>query len=132
MGKFAGLLKYGLAGGICTFINLLLFWLLVKAGSYYIAANILSYFAAVMLNYVMNVKLVFIQEREGGKRGRLLRFLLIRGANLFVDNGAFYFCVSMAGMPVYFSRFLLTFLETAVTYGLMKTIVFREKENECI
>lgn len=133
--KLTGLIKYGLAGGICTVVNLLLFWLLEKAGFHYILANMLSYFAAVMLNYLMNLKFVFVRknaERQDGKRqgGGMFRFLLVRGANLLVDNGAFYFSVSVMEMPVYCSRFALTFLEMLVTYGLMKTIVFREQVEQ--
>lgn len=133
--RLVELIKYGLAGGICTIGNLLLFWLLEKAGFYYILANVLSYLAAVMLNYFMNRMLVFARKndegrdgkRQDGKRrgGGLFRFLLIRGMTLFVDSGVFYLGVSTMGMPVYFSRFALTLLEMFVTYGLMKTVVFR-------
>lgn len=123
--KLKEFIKYGLAGGICTVVNLLLFVLLEKAGLHYILANIFSYFAAVMLNYTMSVRFVFTQGKERGKGKGLWRFLLIRAANLLADNLAFYFCVSLAGMPVYFSRVILTFLETIVTYCLMKRVVFK-------
>lgn len=134
MEKLAELMKYGLAGGICTIVNLVLFALLEKTGMHYIAANVFSYVAAVLLNFFLSTRFVFRKKMQyqGKEKNGLMRFLLIRGGNLLADNGLFYFCVSMAGMSVYFSRLGLTFLETVITYGLVKTMVFQEKENECV
>ncbi len=127
MEKLAQFVRYGFAGGISTAVNLLLFWLLEAAGFYYIAANILSYIFAVVLNYAMNRKFVFAQGEDYIKKEetrRLAKFMFIRLLNLLADNGLFYLCVSILGMPVYFSRLGLTFAEIVVTYAAVKKMVF--------
>ena len=133
--ELAELIKYGLAGGICTIANLFLFIMLQKVGIYYILANIISYLAAVLLNYFISAKFVFMRKKtknQAMRKSGLVRFLLIRGGNLIADNGLFYLCVSAMGMSVYSSRLGLTLLENIITYGMVKAMVFQEKENECV
>ncbi len=127
MERLAQFIKYGFAGGISTAVNLLLFWILEGVGLYYIAANVVSYVFAVVLNYVMNRKFVFAQRGDYVKkeeRRRLAKFMFIRLLNLLADNGLFYLCVSIFGMPVYPSRLGLTFAEIVVTYAAVKKMVF--------
>lgn len=127
--KLAELIKYGFAGAISTFINLLFFWLLEKLEMYYILANILSYLAAITLNYSLNKCFVFKKQIEKEqKKEAFLRFLLIRVANLLVDNLLFYFAVSILHFPLYVSRVTLTMVEIVITYGLVRKIVFGQEK----
>lgn len=123
------LIKYGFAGGISTIVNLFLFFLMEKAGLYYIFANIISYFIAVILNFFLNERFVFKKKNmiEGMEEGkRFAKFMMLRVANLLADNGLFYLCVSILNMPLYFSRIGLTFIEIVIMYGLMKIVVFQK------
>lgn len=125
------LIKYGFAGGISTIVNLFLFYLLEKAGLYYIFANIISYFVSVILSFFLNDRFVFKKKNmiEGMEEGkRFIKFMILRAANLLADNGLFYLCVSILNMPLYFSRISLTFIEIVIMYGMMKTVVFRKKK----
>lgn len=48
------LIKYGLCGGLTTAANLFLFYMFTETGVYYIVSNIISYYIAVVLNFLLN------------------------------------------------------------------------------
>ncbi len=124
------MIKYGCVGILSTAANLAMFWMLESAGLFYIAANAIAYFGAVIINFYLNEWLVFIQDDEKKKKsgnGRLLRFLLIRVISLGADSLLFYLCVDILLLPLYPSRIGLTLVEIIVTYVLVKTMVFGEK-----
>ena len=58
------MIKYGCVGILSTAANLAMFWMLESAGLFYIAANAIAYFGAVIINFYLNEWLVFIQDDE--------------------------------------------------------------------
>lgn len=119
------LLKYGIAGGITTAVNLVLFWLFAKAGIYYLLANAVAYYIAVCLNYYFNNKFVFEGHHEKG----LIKFIVLRTLSLGVDSVLFWGLVDVAGFEVMKSRIGLTIVIIMLNYLVCKKMIFK-RSNE--
>ncbi|MFC3750512.1 GtrA family protein [Paenibacillus sp. GCM10012306] len=123
-------MKYGFWGAITTGINLLLFFLLERLGLYYIIANIISYVLAVLVNYILNKKFVFITaSNEKKNSSQLLKFFAVRLVSLFIDNLLFYLMVTILKYDVNISRVALSFVIIIATFGVNKFFVFNTKKR---
>ena len=121
------IIKYSFWGCITTAINLLLFFILEYVGVYYIVANTLAYFIAVVINYIFNQKFVFEVDTDSRtKRIQLIKFILMRAVSLGVDNILFYFLVDIAKCSVYISRIGLSIGIILLTYIINKVFIFKE------
>ena len=121
------IIKYSFWGCITTAINLLLFFILEYVGVYYIVANTLAYFIAVVINYIFNQKFVFDVDTDSRtKRIQLIKFILMRSVSLGVDNILFYFFVDIVKCSVYISRIGLSIGIILLTYIINKVFIFKE------
>lgn len=128
MNKLKELISYGFFGAITTGINLALFALLKELGVYYLLANTIAYFVAVVINYVFNVKFVFPDSAGSGMKAQIKQFLKFLGVRIFsliVDNALFFLLVSILYFPVYPSRIGLSFFIILATYFVNKFSVFK-------
>jgi len=124
------IIKYGFWGAITTIFNLVLFFFLKDLGLYYIAANILSYFAAVVLNYVLNRTMVFKTSKSSyNSKKEFARFFLVRLLSLVVDNGLFYILVSLLNLEVNVTRVILSIAIILATYFINKRFVFNKQSK---
>ena len=101
--KLFEFLGYGLAGGACTYVNLLLFVVMERMGMHYLLANTLSYIVAVVINYFLNSHLVF---KSAGKTQtetvkEFTKFVVVRLLSLAADNSLFYIAVDKLRLNVY-------------------------------
>lgn len=124
------LVKYGLFGAITTAINLLLFYLFEKTGMYYLLSNTISYFIAVIINYVFNDKFVFDSSSKfkNWNWNQFIKFFSIRFISLLIDNFLFYIAVDIIHLNVYFARITLSALVILLTFFVNKIFVFNRKE----
>lgn len=126
------LLRYGVCGGVCTAINLLLFAALLRRGIHYLLANSAAYLIAVAINYILSKFYVFSATESGsGKEsfGEFGRFLLVRLLSLGPDNALFYIMVDILRMNEYVSKILLSAVMIMAVFLVTKTFVFRKQED---
>lgn len=130
IGKFLKFIKYSIVGVICTIINLILFYVFVQAGVYYIGANVASYLLAVVLNYILSKCFVF--QKNSDKRrvkreaGQFCKFFAIRLITMLLDNIFFYVIVTVWGKNVYWTRIILTMGGLFFSYFFIHKFVFKE------
>ena len=118
------LIRYLFFGAITVGINILLLKLFIDLG------NIISYFIAVIINYIFNKYYVFKSfEIKKTKiiNEQFLKFVGMRIVSLILDNFLFYICVSILQYPIYLSRIVLTIIIIALTFILNKFFIFVNK-----
>lgn len=125
---FIELAKYGVFGCITTGINLGLFFIMTKAGMYYLLSNSLSYCIAVVVNYIFNYRYVFHDkgEKQHWKWKEFFKFFLVRLGSLLADNTLFFILVSLLHVNVYVARIGLSIAVILATYVVNKLFVFKK------
>ena len=130
--KFLKFIKYSIVGGICTIINLILFYVFVQAGVHYIGANVVSYLLAVVLNYILNKCFVFLknsdEKRVEREARQFCKFFVIRLLTMLLDNIFFYVFVTIWGKNVYFTRIILTMEGLFFSYFFINKFVFQKRK----
>ncbi len=124
------LIRYIFFGAITVGINILLLKIFIDLGVYYILSNIISYFIAVVINYIFNKYYVFKNfETKKTKviNKQFLKFIGMRMISLILDNFLFYICVSILQYPIYLSRIVLTIIIIALTFIINKFFIFVNK-----
>ena len=134
MKKIIELFKYGIFGAITTAINLALFFGIDHLHiMYYLVANTIAYFIAVVINYVLNRYFVFEKNENQNKTDtakQFGKFVLLRVVSLGVDNLLFYLLVSKCHLNKTVSRIGLSFVIIMITYVINKLFIFNSKGNE--
>lgn len=125
-------IKYGLFGAVTTGINLILFFILDQCGIYYLLANGIAYYIAVIINYFFNYYLVFEHSKETRKVicSKLLQFIGLRTASFLVDTALFFVLVSVLRGNKYMCRIGLSIAIILVNYIWSKKKIFIKEESE--
>lgn len=120
------ILQYGLCGIITTLINLLLFYVFSENGMYYLNANGISYYIAVVINFFMNYFLVFSKKKENISivLKKMWNFLILRTVSLLFDSMVFFLLVTGLGFEKYLTRVLLSSFIIVINYFWGKRKIF--------
>lgn len=125
MSGFREIIRYGLCGGITTLINLVLFYFLAEWGIYYLLANAIAYYIAVIINFYLNYYFVFAEKtKEKTLVRKLWEFCLLRTASLGIDTILFFALVSICGMNRYIGRILLSIAIILFNFAWSKKKIF--------
>lgn len=127
--RFIELIKYGFWGVVTTAFNLIIFYIMIQMGIYYIVTNVVSYFMAVILSYYLNNKYVFKQEKQQSGWVKLAKFSAVRVAAIVADSALLVFLVSYLKFNLMFSRIFLSLFIILVTYIFNKIFVFSSNEK---
>ena len=95
-------LRYIFFGVITTALNLFLLKVFIDLNIYYILANTIAYIIAVIFNYILNQKYVFLNSKKENiieMKSQFTKFFLIRIFSLLIDNGLFYLFVTVFNFP---------------------------------
>lgn len=124
--------KYGLFGAITTGINLVLFYILDKCGIYYLLANGIAYYIAVLVNYFFNYYFVFEHKKESVNTlvNKLMQFIGLRTVSFIVDSFIFFILVSVIRGDKYICRIGLSITIILINYLWSKKKIFINEESE--
>lgn len=79
--------KYFLVSLVSLGADMGLYWLLIRlAGIHYLAANVVSVSAGLVVNYLLSVSLVFTERRLANRRAEFAGFVAIGVAGLAVNE----------------------------------------------
>lgn len=122
------LIKYGIYGCITTGINLALFVFFKEIGMYYLVANTVSYVIAVIINYILNRRYVFVTTGNTKQqiKEEFIKFVGVRCASLILDNILFYFVVDIMKVNIYVGRVCLSVGIILCTFIVNKFFVFKK------
>ncbi len=118
--------RYGFWGGIVTLFNLVLFYIFSERGMYYLLANIVSYYIAVVINFFINFYLVFEKRQKSmlGVLKKLWNFLMLRTASLLADTLLFFILVTGLGFHKYISRVCLSCVIILINFFWSRRKIF--------
>lgn len=123
---FLEMLSYGIWGGVSTAINLVLFFVFIRLGMYYIVSNIVSYFIAVLLSYYFNVKFVFDVKKEEQSIKGIMKYFIVRIVSIGVDSTLLWLIVDYAEINVYVGKIAVSLFVIIITYIFNRIWVFKK------
>ncbi len=123
--------RYGIAGGVVTISNYLIFLLLFELGLYYSVANVISLVMSKTIGYLMNKFFVYRSKTEGAAEffAELLRFVLARGFTGLVDFFGLILLVEVIHLDERVGKWIVMMIVIVLNYVLGKKAVFVKKRG---
>lgn len=117
---------YGFWGMITTCLNLIMFYIFSEMGFYYLFANAVAYYIAVIINYFMNYFMVFERKPECIKSifKKMWKFIKLRTVSLLIDSVIFFIMVSVFGFHKYISRICLSIVIISFNFFWSRRNIF--------
>lgn len=123
------IIRYGVSGGLVTFINMAGYFLLLHMGVFYTAANMISIILSKTAGYFLNKFFVYRSKNESRRQDILefLRFVLARGFTGMIDFFGVIVLVEYIGAEEYRSKMILMVQVILLNYILGKKAVFKKR-----
>jgi putative flippase GtrA len=121
--------KYFLVSAASLGLDMGVFWLLVNgARVHYLAANIVSVSAGLVLNYALSVTLVFRQRRLRSRRAEFLGFVLIGLAGLAVNEALIALFIGVLGLGTLIGKIAAAGGSFVFNFGARKALLFSARQ----
>lgn len=123
---------YGIVGIGTSVLNIALFQSLQAIGLDYRYANFLTLIVVKLAAYICNKNLVF-QSHTGSLSGLIKefgRFLIARGATMFIDYFGLIFLVEVLEFQTFFSKCIVTIAVIVINYFVGKKHVFKDRASK--
>lgn len=123
-------INYLFFGVVTTVVNFIIYYLLVFAGTHYIAAQVIAWIGAVIVAYVTNKIWVFENDARGFS-AILKQFCSFTASRLFsfgVETLILFLMVDVAGISDRIAKIPVAVLTVILNYVTGKLIVFRRKK----
>ena len=101
-------------------------WLLYLTGIHYLVCAVLSFIAAVMLNYVLSIKFVFKEKASIGKPGEIAAYFVISLVGLGLTVGIMWFLTERMGFFFMVSKVIATLLAFTWNFTARKAFLYRK------
>jgi len=119
-------IRYLFFGGCTTVLSTVVFWLCLQIGIQYLAAQIVSWIAAVLFAFFTNKAWVF--RSHDWKASVLIRelasFVASRLFTLALGTGVLYVCVEWLHLHEMLGKIISQIVEIVANYVLSKLLVF--------
>lgn len=122
--KFA---KFGLVGVTNTVLSLLIYYLLLQAGTNYLVASATGYILSSIVGYLLNRAWVFRKKKDGIKK-TIGRYYLVYGSSLLLNLLCMFFFVKVVGISDKFAPIITVVITTIYNFVLSNNWVFRDKK----
>jgi putative flippase GtrA len=117
--------KYFLVSALSLGVDLGVFWTLVnKIGVHYLAANIVSVSAGLVVNYALSVTLVFKARRLKSRQAEFIGFVLIGLAGLAVNEALVALFVGGLGLGTLLGKVAAAGGSFVFNFGVRKALLF--------
>lgn len=120
------LVLYCLSGGATTFVNYLIYFILLKIQVEYLAANTLAWAGAVVTAYLLNRRLVFHSRKHILQE--FSSFVFLRFLTLLAENVLLWIAVDSLGVPPLPSKIMVSVITVLSNYVLCKYKIFQKEE----
>ena len=123
--------RYGVAGGVVTISNYLIFLILFEVGIFYSLANVISLVLSKTIGYLMNKLYVYRSRTDSAGEffAELFRFVLARGFTGLVDFFGLILLVEVFHMDSRIGKWIVMALVIVLNYILGKKAVFIKKKD---
>ena len=129
---FAELVRYGIAGGTTTIVNIGLYHGLVLLRLDYKAANLIAIICSKIYGYLVNKQFVFKSHCNTKKvlLQEIGKFIGARGITGIVDYAGLIIFVEVLGLDKVISKYVINVLVIVLNYILGKYMVFKKKTSK--
>lgn len=97
--RYGELLRYLIAGGLTTGINIIVFARLTQLATNWFWANILAWIISVLFAFIANKLVVFNSSKSQGWLLEGVSFFGLRGASLVIDTAILFVGITLLHLP---------------------------------
>ena len=112
-------------GAAAFIVDAGLLWLIHLTGIHYIISAVLSFIAAVMVNYYLSVKFVFKEKASVGKSGEIAVYFAVSLVGLLLTVGLMWFFTEIAGLFFMISKVISTLIAFSWNFSARKVMLYR-------
>ena len=124
--KIIQFIKFGMVGISNTIISLIVYYILIYSGVYYIVANILAYFISSIWGYILNKKFVFINKSQK-TLDSLIKYYIVYGSSFLLNILSMYILVEVWGATEIIAPILTVLITIPYNFILNKVWVFYKR-----
>ena len=103
-----------------------LLWLIYLMGIHYLICTVLSFTAAVMLNYMLSVKFVFKEKAPVGKSKEIAVYFIVSLVGLGLTVCFMWFFTEIIGLFFMISKVIATLLAFTWNFSARKAMLYRK------
>ena len=123
-------IKFGIVGGINTVLSYGIYFVGIRLGLHYAAANFVAFVITVFISYVLNGNFVF--KEDGGSRFDIKALLKVYASysitSLFLTTILLWFEVDILGLPEEIGPIINLFITVPVNFLLNKFWAYRKSK----
>ena len=121
------IIKYFFVGGICTLLDLSLFYVFAKVLHYnYLIVSSIGFTLAVLLNYALCIKYIFQSGVRFSKNAEIVSVFLVSFMGLALNQGVLFCFAALLGTDILLSKIIATGAVFFWNYFSRSAYVFRE------
>lgn len=122
--KYRHFILYGFIGGVCTLVDIGVYYLLGHTSLHYLAANVISYNVGIIFSFFLNRHYNFKVKDKAVSR--FCSFYLISLIGMALCEGMLWMLVDGFGMNSLLAKVLATFFVGLVQFLCVKRITFKK------
>lgn len=94
------IIKFGLVGVLCTFIDFACYTGCNLIGIPYLISGIIGFTVSVIFNYILSMRYVFVRREDISRRREFVIFVILSVIGLLLNEVLLYICVDMFYMQM--------------------------------
>ncbi len=127
---FLQFFRYAFVGGIATIIDWGVLFLLTQLGIYYLISAVFSFFAGLIVNFILSKLFVFSASKARiGKTGEFISYGLIGAIGLLLTMGIMYVLTDLLNIHYMLSKIIATAIVLAWNYIARKKTLYQNTTN---
>ena len=125
---FAQIIKFGLVGFLCFFIDYgIMVFLTEVAGVHYLVSSGISFTVSVIVNYILSLTYVFETEK-GNRIKEFIIFIILSVIGLGINQALMWLCVDVFGIFYMISKIGAT--AVVMVYNFVTRKMILEKKDK--
>jgi putative flippase GtrA len=125
--KYRNFILYGLIGGLCTLVDIGVYYLLGHTNLHYLLANIISYNCGIIASFFLNRRYNFKVKDRAVRR--FISFYLISMSGMVACEGILWLLVDGFGLNSLLSKIIATVLVGLAQFLYVRRFTFKKSAS---